>query len=128
MPLTDDEMTALRAGGADRRQAKRTLFRSHAELLLPNRDPIDVRTVDISNGGVGVVGSLNLQPSLLCEIRLHFRRIPIGMEHVAMQAQIAYCVLSGREQGFLIGLQFVDPSQDALKAIERYIKSIPEIW
>ena len=127
MPLTDDEMMALRAG-SDRRRAKRTLFRSHAKLLLPDRDAIDVRTVDISNGGVGVVCPLNLLPGTPCEVHLHFRKIPIGVENVQFQAQIAYCVLSGREQGFLIGLQFTAPPKDALKAIDRYIKSIPDIW
>ncbi|WP_298234990.1 PilZ domain-containing protein [uncultured Azohydromonas sp.] len=127
MPLTDDEMTALRAG-ADRRKFKRTLYRSHARLLLPDLDAIEVRTVDISSGGVGIVSPLNLLPGTPCEIHLRFRKIPIGMENVAMQAQVAYCVLSGREQGFLSGIQFVEPSREALKAIDRYIRSIPEVW
>jgi len=127
MPLTDDEMTELRAG-ADRRRFKRTLFRSHAELRLPDHDAIKVRTVDISCGGVGIVGPLNLPPGMPCEIRLHFRKIPIGTENVVMQARIAHCVLSGKEQGFLLGLQFASPSREALQAIDRYIKSIPDVW
>ena len=128
MPLTDDEMMALRAGGAERRRSKRTLYRSHAKLLLPGHDAIEVRTVDVSSGGVGVVSPLNLLPGLPCEIHLHFRKIPIGMENIAVRSRIAYCVLSGKEQGFLIGVQFVEPPQEALQVIDRYIKSIPDIW
>lgn len=127
MPWTDEKMTALMAG-SERRKFKRTLFRSHAELLVYNCSPVEVRTVDISGGGVGVVGPLNFPPGTRCEIHLHFRKIPFGMENIAVQAEIVHCVLSGKEQGFLMGLQFVDPAPATLNAIDRYIRSIPNIW
>jgi c-di-GMP-binding flagellar brake protein YcgR len=120
-------MAALRSG-ADRRKFRRTPFRSHAELFVPKHEPMKVRTVDLSSGGVGIVGSLNLPPGVVCEIHLHFRRVPYGMDDIVMQTRTAYCVLSGKEQGFLMGLQFIEPSPQAQSAVDRYIKSKPDLW
>jgi c-di-GMP-binding flagellar brake protein YcgR len=128
MPLIDDEIILALRSGIDRREFKRVVFHGYSELLLPNHDVMKVRTMDISRGGVGVVSSLNLLPGMPCRVNLHFRKIPFGMENIVVEAQIAHCVLSGKEQGFLIGLQFVDPSPEALDAVDRYIKSKSHAW
>ncbi len=107
--------------GPERRVEDRKVFRGPAQLLLPTREMQRVRTLDISLGGIGLVAPSNLPRDAVCEIRF---RPPVVSDHVEMLAargRVAYSVLSGKENGFLVGLQFTDIAPGALALIRRFL-------
>jgi hypothetical protein len=106
--------------GPERRRGDRKVFRGAAQLLLPSRELIQVRTIDIGPGGIGLVAQSNLPPDIVCEIMF---RAPLQSERFGMllaRGRIAYSVLSGKENGFLVGFQFTDIPAPALALIKHY--------
>jgi c-di-GMP-binding flagellar brake protein YcgR len=107
--------------GPERRQGERKVFRGSAQLLLPNRELVQVRTIDISPGGLGLVAPSNLSPAMVCEIRFRAPLQGERLEILQARGRIAYSVLSGKENGFLVGFQFTDIPTPALTLIKRYV-------
>jgi hypothetical protein len=107
--------------GPERRRVERKVFRGSAHLLLPSRELVQVRTIDISPGGIGLVAPSNLPADIVCEVRF---RAPLQGERLEMllaRGRIAYSILSGKENGFLVGFQFTDIPAPALALIKRYV-------
>ncbi|WP_298232720.1 PilZ domain-containing protein [uncultured Azohydromonas sp.] len=107
--------------GAERRQCDRKLFRCSAQLLLPDRKVQRVRTLDISVGGIGFVAPSNLLRDAVCEIKFRAPLLDDGVEMLMARGRIAYSILSGKENGFLVGLQFTEISPNAVASIRRFV-------
>ncbi len=106
----------------ERRQHERKSLRSSAQLVLPNQAPLEVRTVDLSVGGMGVVAAANLAPRLTCLVRVVVPLKPKGVTVIEAQAQVAHGVLSSSHAGFLVGLQFVGISAATAAAIKQFMQ------
>lgn len=107
--------------GFDRRQATRKAFRAAALLRLPDQRVIEVRTTDISTGGIGLVTSWNLPLGSICDVRV---RPPIrseGLDAILARGRLVHSILSGKEQGFLIGLEFTEVPSAVTEIIEQYL-------
>ncbi|WP_156901249.1 hypothetical protein [Azohydromonas australica] len=50
------------------------------------------------------------------------------MDHVTAQGRVAYSVLSGRECGFLVRLQFVNLAPEYWEIIEKHFQSAGMGW
>lgn len=107
--------------GAERRQSDRKLFRCPAQLLLPTREVQHVRTLDISVGGIGLVAPSNLLRDAVCEIKFRAPLLDDRVEMLVARGRIAYSILSGKENGFLVGLQFTDIAPGVLALIRRFM-------
>lgn len=114
--------------GPERRAHARKPFSCTAYLRLPTQQVLEVHTVDLSSGGIGIVSPINAQPGWLCDISFNVTREPSGVDHVTAQGRVAYSVLSGREYGFLIGLQFVNLAPEHRSIIERHFQNTGMGW
>lgn len=110
-----------------RHQGARKLLRRPADLVLPDRKMVEVRLHDLRMDGVAVVAPLNLRQALVCEVkfRLPWSRGGDGAVAVAVaaRAKVAHSILSSRQGGFLIGLDFLDIDEGSLGAISRYMSA-----
>ena len=111
--------------GPERRQGYRKLFRGPAQLLLPTREVLRVRTLDISLGGIGLVVPSNLSRDAVCDIKFRAPLMGDRVEMLVARGRVTHSILSGPEGGFIIGLQFTDLPVSALAAIRRYVSLNP---
>jgi c-di-GMP-binding flagellar brake protein YcgR len=113
--------TAWLLSGPERRQNPRRFLSGAAHLFLPNKPPLEVHTLDISSGGVGIVSPVALPFEQRAELRFTLTRETSGLDLLRTPTRVAYCVLSGRQHGFLVGLQFFRLPEPAAAAIARYM-------
>lgn len=104
-----------------RRAHERRALHGAAEIVPEGSRPIPVPIVDISLGGMRVVAPFNPREGtpLLLRTRLPMR--PSGSLAVEMHVRVAYSILSGSEDGFTVGLTFLDLSAAAEQAIRGYL-------
>jgi c-di-GMP-binding flagellar brake protein YcgR len=122
MPATQEAVAWLALNqGQDRRQHPRRLLSGAGYLILPDRPVLEIHTLDISLGGVGAVSPLNLPHELKCELHFTLAREPRGVDILATPVRVTHSILSGREHGFLLGLQFVNLNGNAAATIARYM-------
>ncbi len=105
----------------ENRRHERRALRSQATLLLPGGMTFPVQTVDISVGGVGVLAPANARIGTRVSIRLTLPVRPVGTTTFDAPVTVVHSVLSRREEGFKIGLQFVDLEARSASAIRHYI-------
>ena len=115
------EFQGLTPSGDERRGQERKILRANAQLRLPGVRPIEVRTLDISVGGMAVVASVNPQAGAACTICIAPVSQPRGAVSVDIRAVIVHSIFSNREDGFKIGLQFADLSPEAIETVSRYL-------
>lgn len=113
--------TAWLAAGPERRQYPRRFLSGTGFLYLPGRPPIEVHTLDLSVGGVGIVSPNALAFDQCAELRLTLTRETPGLDALSLPVRVAYCVLSGRQHGFLVGLQFLKLPEATAAVIARYM-------
>lgn len=92
-------------------------------MLLPGAGPIDIRTVDISAGGMGIIASVNPQAGVTCLLRLALPLKPHGSTVIDVQAKITNSVFGNSENGFKVGLQFTNLSESATSAIDKFLQA-----
>ena len=107
--------------GAERRRQVRKTLKGRAYILFAKRDPIAVRTLDISTTGLCIVVPLNPPLKLTCGIRFAVPIRPQGNIVFECQASVIYSVFSNDEDGFKVGLHFANPSEAMTKAIAQFI-------
>ncbi len=106
---------------ADRRRDERRLFRGGAVWAPVGQSPVQVRTVDVSAGGIALVSGTN--PPIGCRCRVHFY-LPQregGNQAIDLMARVVSSSFSAAEDGFRVGLSFEAPGADAVAALKRYV-------
>lgn len=87
--------------------------------MLGQTHTFEVRTIDLSAGGMGIVASANPRPGTVLSIRF---AVPLGSRGQAMfesKARVVHSVFSSAESGFKVGLSFVElPPTSAAVAIQ----------
>ena len=117
------EVVAWAATGFDRRTSERKAFRAPALLRLPDRQVLEVRTFDISLGGIGVVTPFNLKLDGVCDIRVRPPILTGGVDVLLARTRIAHSILSGKEKGFMIGLEFTEIDPGLTDLIKQYVSA-----
>ncbi len=109
------------AGEADRRKVQRKPLRVKADVILAAGQSYEVRTIDISAEGVGIVASANPRLGTPFDLRFSIPLKPTGSAAVAARAKVIHSVLSRDEAGFKIGLKFVSPDAQLTAAIRQFL-------
>ena len=92
-----------------------------AKLLLASKRIMDLRIVNISAGGLGVIAPENLAVGTNCQLRFDLPQVPTGQVTMYLSAMVMNSVFSSREDGFKLGLRFVNPTEDSASRIERFV-------
>ncbi len=121
--LDAQESSPWANASVDRRQTERKRFRALGELRLPNQQVVPMRTFDISVDGIGVVSSLNLRLETLCWIKVRAPILGAGMDVLQLHARVTHSVLSAKEAGFMLGMDFENPPAAAVSLIRQYVKT-----
>lgn len=97
-------------------------MRGLAQLVFPSQPPLEVRTWDISAGGIAIIASVNPPPNLRCVIRFLVPLLAGGSTPVEVKVQVAHSVLSSSHGAFMVGLQFDGLPVAGEQAIARFLK------
>ncbi len=112
-------MTAQPDVKQERRSGPRLRLRTNAFLLLPDGRRLEVRTLDISGGGMGIVADVDLRSGSLFGLSLSLPLRPRGQAQFEVRVQVVNCVFDGTERGFRIGLEFLALGDEPRKVLER---------
>lgn len=107
----------------EQRRADRKLFRTLAQLTLPNGTQLAVRTYDVGLDGISVVAPVNLKLKSGCEIVF---RVPLAgrsSDAIHAGASVVHSILSRRQDGFMIGLDFRGIQERELALIRAYVNA-----
>jgi hypothetical protein len=105
----------------EKRQHERRILRTNATLLLPGHPGFEVRTADISIGGLGIVAAANPPPGLICRVVLTLPNSSGGARQVEVTGKVAHSVYSSRSGGFQIGMVLLNLDSAATSAIVDYL-------
>lgn len=108
----------------EQRAHERRPLRTQVELLLPGRPLLLMRSTDISVSGIGLVANANPPMGLRVGLRIPLPNSASAAAAVTVyevQALVRHSVFSIRENGFRIGMVFVQPTDKLIVAIGNYI-------
>jgi c-di-GMP-binding flagellar brake protein YcgR len=105
---------------AERRVDERRPYRTTATVIAGNNE-FQVRTLDLSLSGLCIVAAINPQPNLRFRLRMRFDRQPGAAVILESEVQVVHSVLARQESGFRIGLRFIKPSDQLLKAVNNFL-------
>lgn len=105
------------------RQYGRRVLHANARLFVADMMPIDVRTLDLSQGGMAIIAPFNPEAYTGGSIRFPLKFTGSPLVHLEAMATMMNSVYSGHYQGFRIGMQFNDLSDKVKSLIVRYIES-----
>lgn len=103
--------------GIESRVHHRHPLRTRGHLLFSGHEPVPVRTLDISVGGLCIVSELTLPVKIQGAIALS---LPAGNGRFELQninIQVMHSIFCNREDGFKVGLLFLKPTLALLKMI-----------
>lgn len=112
----------LPSSGIEQRVHLRKALRVNAELIAPGAPVFPVRTMDISAGGIGVIASLNPPSGLHVIVRMRIPARAGAPLPVEVAAQVTHSVFMTTENGFKVGLRFVEPAPAVSAAVAQFLK------
>lgn len=90
-------------------------------LALDQRQVIDVRSIDVSVGGIALVAQLNLPVEAQGELSFTLR-LRKGSSHVIRsRAIVRHTFYSQRNHGFVSGLQFTNLEPAMLETLQTFL-------
>lgn len=107
---------------SEKRTYERVTLRTQATILLSDKKTIKVRTLDIALGGMAIVADGNPNPGVVFNIQL---TLPLRADVPPLfeaKVKVAHSVLSGKEGGFKIGLQFIDLNDAAESMLVQFLE------
>lgn len=113
---------ATQITGIERRQHTRRVLRTTAHVLLPDNKRVEVRTFDISAGGLGIVAAINPKAGSTFNIRLNLVLTSTGSTTIEAPVEVTHSVFGSVEQGFKIGLRFLKLESSAISAIALFLE------
>jgi len=99
----------------DRRSNSRKVIRVRARITVEAGDPLDVETIDLSHGGVGVTSKRPLNLEQKCGVELGAGALEMATSPV-LHARVCYCARLGNGD-YRLGLKFTFVSIEAAELI-----------
>ena len=109
--------------GENRRKSERRILRTQAHADFPGYQPVAIRTLDISEGGMAIVAPLNFKPGTAFQIRFNVPVLSKGVLAFTASVKVMHSVFSSAEDGFKIGLAFTNVPPASASALTQYFKS-----
>jgi len=107
--------------GLEERQHVRRVLRTMAQLIVAGSPPFQVRTLDISAGGMAILTTVQPPRGLNCTVQLSLPQT--GREPVAMAlpVTVAHSIFSSGKEGVKVGLSFNALPPDAAAMVQRFV-------
>lgn len=105
----------------ERRREFRKSLRGPAWLRLPQEKILEVITMNMNFGGMGIVSPTNLLARVECEIQVPMPVSASDRPLVEFEVRVSYSILSRDRGGFYIGLQFINVSVSEAAVIEQFM-------
>ena len=115
--------TTSESPSVERRHHQRVAFSSSATLQAIRREPIPVRTRNISVGGISVLASHELAVDTACKIHVAIPARNGDVVAVELLARVVSSNFNRIEGGFMLGFQFVNLSASVAATIARFMQS-----
>ncbi|WP_084151302.1 PilZ domain-containing protein [Azohydromonas australica] len=108
---------------SDRRRAGRKMLRTFARLISPSGDHVAIRTYDIGLGGIAIIAPTNMQLNSRCRVIFEVYGSDRGVSRICVSGRVIHSILSAKEDGFIIGLEFLDLEEGARNIIMSYVSA-----
>jgi c-di-GMP-binding flagellar brake protein YcgR len=92
-------------------------------VTLSPTQSIEVRVLNVSVGGMAIVAAANPRAGIIFTIKVPIPTSPTGVVIIEARAQVIHSVLARDQDGFKIGLRFIDLRDTAAAAIRQYLES-----
>jgi len=113
----------MQDNGIDSRaQARRTL-RTRGTLFFTGNQPIHIRTLDVSLGGLCLVSEIAIPAKIMGQLEMN---MPVGngkFEKMHVNIQIMHSIFCNKEDGFRIGILFLKPPAKLTAIIQKMFNS-----
>ena len=103
----------------ERRAGQRKPMKTKALIAVDKAAPVWVRTVDLSENGVGLATAEPLRIGAPARVRFELS-LEGQQQPVEARGTIAYCMLSGDE--FKVGVTFTQVDMSAMMLIAKFLK------
>lgn len=113
---------SLPAVAADNRRAvERYPLRTKVLVVIGDQHRLDVRSLDVGKGGMGIVSDWNLPvgTQVVVKFSLPVKHMAVPM---ILNAVVVNGALAGSLGGFRVGLQFRGVSPQATQALEQFVQ------
>lgn len=110
-----------KAAGAEQRAHERRPMRVNVEVRVGGRPPLALRSTDICVGGIGLVAAVNPPLGLQVDLRIPIPTKGGGVQAFEVRARVIHAVFSRREDGFRVGLAFLQPSDKLIVAVGDFL-------
>ncbi|MCA3028677.1 MAG: PilZ domain-containing protein [Rhodocyclaceae bacterium] len=107
--------------GIELRQHKRRHLHTTAHVALPDSQVVEVRTTDISAGGLAIIGAINPKVGETLFIRFGIPVKSGGRTTVQATVKVAHSIYGTAERNFKIGLRFLKLEPEAVSSIAQYV-------
>lgn len=107
--------------GSERRQHARRALRTVAQVMASAGGALQVRTSDVSAGGVGLVMDLNPPIGLTFQVSLVLPLREGGGRPFECKAQVMRSIYGQKEGGFVVGLRFTSMEPASEELLKRFL-------
>lgn len=113
--------TPATGSGSAQRRSDHCVLRVPAVVVMSGQQSFEVRTLDIAPRGMDIVAPANPRPGTTFTIKCTIPARPKGRTTIEVKAKVTHSVFCSTENGFKIGLTFVDPPPTTALAIRQYL-------
>ena len=106
----------------ERRQHERRVLRGMSQLQFGKHPAMETRTMDVSISGLGIIAPVNPPSRTQCTIRFV---VPIDADRnvtITASAIVTHSVYTRADDGFKVGLMFVNMPAESTAVLGRFIK------
>jgi hypothetical protein len=111
----------LSTAGPERRLTPRRDLRMKALWRRPGTQFVEVRTLDISTTGIGLISDINVPEGETCAVLIALPVAPGRSVNMQITGTVAHCILNGQTSQYKIGVSFVQLPPQTAAAIKAFV-------
>jgi hypothetical protein len=107
----------------DKRKDSRRRLSGYPQLEFSGQSPIDVKAMDVSCSGLGIVAQFNPPPLTSCNVTFVLPFNPNRPATVSAVAVVMHSIYSQENEGFKVGLLFHNLEVNTVNLLLNYVRS-----